>query len=302
LKTRSFSDAGLYFRKFFWTALFILTLMLLQAPALKAQGRGLLWHASDGKGHELYVLGSFHVAKSSMFPLSSAINEAFARSTQLAVELDAASLDPASLMEAGFNPPGVTLDSQLTPDTQALLKTVSFLPDMVLQQMRPWLAAMTLEVLTLQEAGYSEEYGLDLYFMGQAKNSGRPVIELESFEEQMAIFTGMSAQENDLYLKATLNELSQGASVMDRMYSMWTAGNAAGFYDIVAQSFQKHPELTSLNDRLITQRNFTMTSRLAKLFLQENQITFVVVGAAHTVGPGGIPALLTRAGLTVRQM
>ncbi|MDR1086349.1 MAG: TraB/GumN family protein [Deltaproteobacteria bacterium] len=285
---------------------FLAWIILCPTAPLRAENRGLLWQVTDSRGHELYLMGSFHVGNAGIYPLNEAISQAFARSTRLAVEIDINSLSDADsgfMLKNAYNPPDLTLDAQLSPRTRALLpKAFKFIPQAVIQRMRPWFASMLLEIQSLAASGYSEVFGLDLYFLTQARARQIPILELESFQEQMTFFVNLSPDENDLFLWGTLEELDREQAVFDQFLAAWKEGDAEKFYTAATESLRKYPELKPINDRLIIQRNWNMAARIAPWFLERGQVTFVVVGAAHLVGPDGLPSLMARAGLTVTQL
>src|SRR3569833_4420418 len=61
-----------------------------EAPAAR---RYLFWRASS-PGSTVYLLGSIHIGRPEMYPLSSAIDQAFARADALVVEADVTAIDP----------------------------------------------------------------------------------------------------------------------------------------------------------------------------------------------------------------
>jgi uncharacterized protein YbaP (TraB family) len=168
--------------------------------------------------------------------------------------------------------------------------------------MRPWMAAMSLEALALSNLGYVERYGLETYFLQRAKEKAKPVSELETAQEQLKLFTDLTPSEADLYLRATLLELGEPVHPIEKYATFWKEGDAEGFYSALNGSRQKRPELNNVMDRLINQRNRTLTQRLIPFFRRGGRTFFGLVGAAHLVGSDGIPSLMAQAGYKVTQL
>ena len=64
---------------------------------------------------------------------------------------------------------------------------------------KPWFLAMTIEVLQLQQLGYSPEHGIDLYFARQGPREEK-IVELESFDYQINLLNSLSDREQELFL------------------------------------------------------------------------------------------------------
>lgn len=290
-------------------ALLLVLALVFPAPAPARGPKNFVWSVSDASGVKLYVLGSVHLAREDLYPLNPAIEEAFAGSRRLVVEVNMREADEVSLalsmMARGtYQAGGETLFDHLDAAAAGLLRAAlakSRLPEALVAGMRPWLAALTLEVEILTSMGYAGDQGLDSYFVGKAMGAGMPIGELETAEEQMAVFSEFGPDDGVGLLTATLMEIDSLESDMAKIFEAWRTGDAGAFEEIYFQVYREHPDLSDVLDRLIIRRNDTMTSRLAP-YLQGDGPVFVVVGASHLVGPRGILAQLRALGLTVEQL
>jgi uncharacterized protein YbaP (TraB family) len=275
------------------------------SPELWAADRGLFFQISDNKGNQLYLLGSFHVAKSDNFPFNQQITDAFARSSRLAVELEVDRLTDAQndyMVELGILTPPETLNDFISSETQQLLPlTEHILPPEALQTMRPWTAAITLEMGAMALLGYSDQFGFDKYFMDMARQRQMPIVALETFEEQMSLFTNLTSQESDTLLRSTILEIQSSPHPIEKFMEAWRQGNPDAFQFVLDEENQKFPGLEAFNRRIILERNQRLANRLARV-LEDNDITFAVIGAAHTVGQTGIPAIFAGMGFFVSQL
>jgi uncharacterized protein YbaP (TraB family) len=283
----------------------VLGCLLLAAPAIDAQtGKNFLWKVENKSGSVAYLLGSLHVLTPEWYPLNTTINKAFADSKVLIEEVDIDETnDPAVMMAAlakAMLTDGKTLDQMVSPEVYAEVERraeKSGLPMMALQRMKPWLVAITLMTPTLQAAGFKPELGIDQHFFALAKSSGMQRDALETIAYQLDRFDSMSPKLQEDLLKTTMEDLDSEVSGVKEMAQAWAFGNVAEMEKTNLKGLQESPELYQ---RLLVERNHNWIPRIERC-LKEKSACFVVVGAAHLVGPDGLPTLLAKQGYTVTQ-
>lgn len=283
----------------------MLTVFLIFFVAAPLQAANFLWQVEAECGGEAYILGSIHLAQAGLYPLAEPIMESFYKSRQLAVELDVEAMDEAELVAYirthGLSGNGRPLKENLSPATLEIFTKSDFDTE-PFAGVKPWLAALTLQVNVMRGYGYDEKYGLDRYFLREAKTRGLPIVELETLEEQMGPLAMMTDEESDLFFRATILELSELSHIMEKMFEAWRTGDAKGFAAVFFQEYDKYPELTPILDKVIFRRNDTMAARIEKLLARPGEPYFIVIGAGHLVGPGSVLELLEKTGHSVKQM
>jgi len=195
---------------------------------------------------------------------------------------------------------GRTLDQVVSPDVFAEVKKraeKAGLPMMAVQRMKPWLVALTLMAPTLQAAGFKPELGIDQHFFDRAKDSGMKRQALETMAFQIDQFDALSPKLQEEMLKSTMEELDTEVSGMKDMAEAWTFGNVAAIEKLTLKSLQEAPELYQ---RLLVDRNRNWIPHVEACITNKSDC-FIVVGAAHLVGPDGLPALLAKKGYKVTQ-
>jgi uncharacterized protein YbaP (TraB family) len=283
----------------------VLGCLLLATPAIDAQtGKNFLWKVENKSGSVAYLLGSLHVLTPEWYPLNTTINKAFADSKVLIEEVDIDETnDPAVMMAAlakAMLTDGKTLDQMVSPEVYAEVERraeKSGLPMMALQRMKPWLVAITLMTPTLQAAGFKPELGIDQHFFALAKSSGMQRDALETIAYQLDRFDSMSPKLQEDLLKTTMEDLDSEVSGVKEIAQAWAFGNVAEMEKTNLKGLQESPELYQ---RLLVERNHNWIPRIERC-LKEKSACFVVVGAAHLVGPDGLPTLLAKQGYTVTQ-
>ncbi|MBI3803693.1 MAG: TraB/GumN family protein [Nitrospirae bacterium] len=289
--------------------LFFLQFSCASAPKAKespATPKHFLWSAQSETA-TVYLLGSIHVAKPEMYPLAPSIEAAFDRSETLVVEINPDEFDAARLqslfLEYGAYPFGETLDQKVSKETYSLaekkFKEAGF-PMGQLNQFKPWVLAVMLQAVELQRLGFDKQYGIDEHFITQARGKKR-VAAFETVEYQIGLFDSFSDRLQELFLRYTISDLNLLSDQMDSVVSGWQVGDTGAIEALIFQSVKEEPGLAPVYDKLIYERNAQMVSKIEG-FLKTKEPYFVVVGAGHLVGQGGIVDLLRKKGYVVQQM
>lgn len=263
-----------------------------------------MWKVEGPGGSTAYLLGSLHVLTAEYYPLSATINTAFAESKTLVEEVDIDEISDPMIMMAALSKAmltdGRTLDQIIAPELFAEVTKraeSAGLPMMAIQRMKPWLVAITMMVPTLQAAGFKPELGVDRHFFDRAKDSGMKRQGLETMAYQLDRFDAMSPKLQEDLLKSTLEELDTTVTSVKEMAQAWSFGNVAAIEKFTLGEMKEAPELYQ---RLLVERNNNWIPHV-ETCLKQNAGCFIVVGAAHLVGPDGLPTLLAKKGYKVTQ-
>ncbi|MDP2318883.1 MAG: TraB/GumN family protein [Acidobacteriota bacterium] len=263
-----------------------------------------LWKVEGPGASVAYLLGSLHVLTPEFYPLSADINKAFAASRTLVEELDLDAMnDPAQMMSAlskAMLTDGRRLDQIVAPSTFAEVSKraeKAGLPMIALQRMKPWLVAVTLMGPTLQAAGFKAELGVDKHFFDRAKEAGLKRQALETLAYQLDRFDQLSPRLQEDMLISSMKELDTQVGNVTELAQQWAAGDVKALEASLLVSFEGSRELY---DRLLVERNHNWVPHV-ETCLQQNAGCFIVVGAAHLVGPDGLPTLLLAKGYKVTQ-
>ncbi|MCL5021978.1 MAG: TraB/GumN family protein [Nitrospirae bacterium] len=295
-------------KKFFLLLFFVFCFSLLSSAYARdnaqVQRKGLLWKVRSGSG-AVYLLGSIHALKKEHYPLPARIEEAFDESDTLAVEADINDVNVEGLMtalEGAVYPGNETIEDHLSNEAYERAKaklSESGIPVQLFQRTKPWLLALMLAALEMQKSGLDPEYGIDKHFLGEAKGRKR-IVELESIDFQLRLFTTMSDAEQESFLLYTLQDLDASGRETDALIGAWMRGDAKSMESLALEGVRENPQLRPMYKKLFQDRNEAMASKIEG-FLREGGTYFVVVGTGHLVGKGGIPGLLKKRGYSVEQ-
>ena len=280
-----------------------LALALVLAAPLHAAPRNFMWKATRGPG-VVYLVGSIHMLTKDYYPLSTELESAFKDSDLLVEEADLAEmLSPASqfmLLQRGMLPSTTSLEKSLTPATYTLLSkriAAAGMPIEALQRLKPWMIALTLEALEWQKAGLDPDLGLDKHFFDRAQVDGKAVQGLETAEYQISRFDEMTMAQQDQMLADSLKDLDTETANVTKLADAWKVGDAPTVERIVLADLKSDPVMYQ---RLLVDRNRNWLPKIEALFGRRSR-AFIVVGAAHLVGPDGIVAMLRAKGYAVEQ-
>jgi uncharacterized protein YbaP (TraB family) len=269
----------------------------------RADGHHILWEVK-GRHNTVYLLGSVHMLKPSDSALPPEALHAYAQASTVVMELNLD--DPgvgeslAGQAESAMLPEGKTLESVLGATLYARFKTqaeaLGLDPELA-ERFQPWFAALMIEQLELAKAGFDPQSGVDMQLAQRAQADHKPVVGLETVEDQLGIFTQLSEQEQRDYLKSTLDDAATEVSDTGRVVQAWEQGDTARLEQLLREGSKDSPELYQ---RLTIDRNRRWLPKITQM-LNDDTNYLVVVGALHLIGHDGVIDLLQRSGYTAVQ-
>jgi hypothetical protein len=269
-------------------------LCLWQAPALADPA---LWVLRDADS-TIYLFGTVHTMKPGVNWHTADIDAAFSASQELWVEEvgdEDQELMKQLIMRYGVDP-AHPLSSKLTPEQQQKLADAiksANLPAPIINQMRPWMAAVELSVVPLMQAGYDPDQGVDRALRMEAAAVGKPVKSFETPEGQIRIFADLPPAVELSALTESLQEIDEGPNSIKKLVDDWLAGNVDALdADISADMRGGSP---ALYKAVFLDRNASWTRRIEQMLAGKGTI-FIAVGAGHLVGKDSVIAALQRDG------
>jgi uncharacterized protein YbaP (TraB family) len=249
-------------------------------------------------------MGSLHALTPEYYPLSPAAERAFAESKVLVEEVDIDELTNPStamaLVGKAMLTDGRTLDQLIAAD---LYKTViergekTGLPAIALQRMKPWMAAVSLTAPALKAAGFDPGLGVDQYFFNKARAAKLERRALETVAYQFDRLDQMPPAVQEAMLRSVIADIDTQLSNVKTIADAWASGDIAAIEKLLLGAFI---ESASLYERLLVERNRNWVEPVERC-IKEKSACFVVVGAAHLVGPDSLVALLRKKGHIVEQ-
>jgi uncharacterized protein YbaP (TraB family) len=266
--------------------------------------RFLMWKATSPTA-TVYLVGSVHLGDQSMYPLPQEVETAFAAAMVLTVEINVKNVDQSQavtlVQKYGLYGPDDNLTKHISAETAAALQefcTKHNLPRAGMEQLKPWIVAITLAAASWQEAGADQSLGVDIHFLNESKPPQR-IDELESVEFQLRLFASATDDEQQALLSSALKQGDKSKDMVQRIQAAYSAGDPDALQKIMEEESDMGSK--SLTKKLLDDRNVTMAAKVDE-YLKGKDPVFVVVGAAHIVGDKGIAKLLRDKGYKVEQV
>jgi uncharacterized protein len=285
--------------------LFVSITAALRAQEAKAPASShhSLWRI-QGKKATVYLLGSVHALQDKDYPLATVIENAFTNSGVVAFETDIGELESPALamkmLSKSQLPEGQTLENVLSPEVyKTFMKHVeeSGTPAIMVEKMKPAMAAITLEVFEMMKMGLNPQNGVDKHFYPLAKSAGKAIIPLETVEYQLELVTGFSKEEGELLMKSTLKEIDNVKNEFGELVKAWREGDADKLQKLMNEAMADSP---AIYKRLLTDRNHNWIPKIKEM-VGGDKNAIIIVGAGHLVGKEGVVELLKKDGLKVTQ-
>jgi uncharacterized protein YbaP (TraB family) len=287
-----------------WVVLFLCAWLALPAAQTRTAQKHFMWAVRHEGAPPTYLVGSLHVLTPDFYPLAPAIEQAFKVSKVLIEEVDLDELDNPLTMLAlagkAMLTDGRTLDQVISSE---LYKEVvargekAGIPIVALDRMKPWMVAVSLTAPALKAAGFETNLGVDKHFFDRAKAAGMERRALETVAYQFDRLDQMTPALQEAMLKSVLADLDTEIANVTKIAQAWSRGEAETIERYLLGAVAETPELY---ERLLVERNRNWVPAVERC-LQERTPCFVVVGAAHLVGPHSLIALLKQKGYSVEQ-
>ena len=260
-----------------------------------------LWTVHGKKG-TAYLFGSVHVLPQQVDWRTKEIDAAIAKADvfvfELPVEEDLQAHIQNYVKTRGTLPPDQHLRDMLSPKARAAFdREIAKLPvsPSAFDHMRPWLADVTIDVLDIQNQHYSPQAGIEAQLKKEIAARNKPVIGLETVDQQLALLVPDDPKVELQNFESDLVSAKEDNDKVGPLLDAWMQGDVRRLAHLTSADMDNYPQLRKV---LIEDRNNAWVKKITAL-LDENKTYFIAVGAAHLVGPRGVPALLRKQGLKV---
>ncbi|MFA7405827.1 MAG: TraB/GumN family protein [Pelobacteraceae bacterium] len=283
---------------------FILSIVLVVFACSWASAESSVWKAQKGNSI-MYLGGTCHLLRETDFPLPAEFDKAYKASDIVVFETDIGKLqDPLvqrMLMTKAMYDDGSTIDKHLSARTYGQLSAyceANGIPLAALRQFKPSMLMVTLTVMELVKLGAGQQ-GVDQFFFGRAHQDGKVVEGLESVDEQLNYVISMADGNEDEFVSYSIKDMKNVKQNYEALVKAWRMGDAGKLDEIMVEEMKT--KLPKLYGKLITDRNRNWLP-LIEAYQKTPRTEFILVGAAHLVGPDGIIETLKKKGFKVDKL
>ncbi|MCB1099029.1 MAG: TraB/GumN family protein [Verrucomicrobiae bacterium] len=264
---------------------------------------GRLPVSSGEAGSRVLLMGSMHVLRPQDHPLPVSYGRAFELADAVIFELDSA-VDQTLVQKHTTYADGSTLQEHLPADLYERASAAAERAGISMKEMankRVYLLAQGLAGSVLGRAGFTRSWGVEAQLRDKAAQAGKPVFGFEMAEDQLSVFSSLSADREEALLRQTLDEMEKRPDYGLRGIELWKTGDVDALAALREESKVSDPELarTLFEDRHARWLP-VIEEQLTALETPEMTL-LVVVGAAHLCGKGSLIELLHERGYAIEQ-
>lgn len=285
------------------------------------------WRCTDDEGHEIYFLGSIHVADDSAYRFNKKIMDKFIDADALAVEVDISEFESNYIAQIKMSAQYMYLDGSKVTDHisqelhDELVKVIEKRPatlEMIggkvesLDMFKPVMWESLLDNIVVEECGLDSTLGIDQHFLNLANEMGKSILEVESIQFQSDFLANQPDEYYEMTLSGYLEDgIELQAEGTKELYEMWKKGDVKELTDALAYekidyTLEENGGLTEEQAKIYDdfsygigpERNKGMADK-AEEYLASGKTVFFVVGTAHFMGDEGIIELMKDRGYNV---
>ena len=272
-----------------------------QTAATPIQAKPALWKLAD-KDTTIYLFGTIHILPDGVDWFHGPLAYAFKHSDVLVTELpDVAPLEVMkSIARYGVLPAGESLREKLEDERRGryemALTALGQQPAMF-DRSKPWVPAMLLPLLAVQQYGYAPDRGVEATLDAKAKASKLPREGLETLDFQFGLFTQQSEAQQIEFLDTVVKGIPEMKGLIEAMVKAWSAGDA----DQLAAVLNAEDDDAAFAEMMLYSRNRTWTKWI-EARMQQPGTVFLAVGAGHLAGPKSVGDLLSKDGFRLTRV
>lgn len=271
----------------------------------QARDRGYLWRISKDD-HASYLYGTIHVAKREWAIPGPSIVRALREVDKIALELDPSDPQVKAAMATGM-----TMAPAAQPELPAALKEriarrirVECLPPEALRNLKPQAQVTVLTLVSGRREGLEFAYGIDGVLAGFARAANKPVVSLETVDQQLKASQAAMGLGTVAALEQAMDELESGRTLahMVRLADLWAASDLEHLPQVLAELEGSGTEAArALAAEVVVDRNRGMAEGIDALHMAGSKV-FAAVGSLHMVGAVGLPSLMAEKGYKVERI
>lgn len=292
-----------------FSALVALILILSCSGSSTGNNKALLWKISgNGLEKPSYIFGTHHLVPLSFLDSIPDIHEAFESTEQTVGELDMGNMTEMQMkiMSKAMLPEGVTYDSLLSADDLTLLdSTLTSLMGFGMNQFGRLKPAMlsNMIAMTLYQKYYpslASGESLDLYFQEEALKRSRPVVGLETTEDQIYVLLELQSTERQAeMLSCMVQHPEMLKEQMDDLQAAYHAQDLDALWALYTKETPDDPCPSTEEEKeaLNRDRNAQWLKQLPAIMAERS--SFIAVGCLHLPGEEGVIRGLRDLGYTV---
>ena len=285
-----------------------LSSLLIVAAGFAATGdapakfsKGLLWKIEKTNTEPSYVFGTIHLDDARVTDLPAPVKKTFAHSKSFTMEMIIDEESTLKFVTSMVLDDGsdlkVLLGEPLYTKTTEVMREYGMSSE-VTARFKPWALMLTL-ILPKEQQGVI----MDNVLYQQALQQHKSIHQLESVEEQIAVFDGLPMEVQVGLLKQTVDHHNLIPGLVEKSIQAYLKRDIGAMWEINNSMMEDEADI-NLNEtfllRVLYNRNTRMAERMQPRLAEGG--AFIAVGALHLYGEKGVLSLLQSRGYQVTRM
>ena len=275
------------------------------AKSTRGNGTPLMWTLSD-EDTDMHLFGTIHLLPPGLNWRSDEFNKAFEQAHTLVMEVTDADgeEDPDAglgMLLAGMSE--TPLSERLSKRDYARVESAAAefgIPITSIDMMKPWMAALTLEIAMVYSEGFEDSEGVEVVLEEEARQSGKKLAALETAEFQETLLDNLSERAQIEYLVSGASGVSLARDALALYLDEWLDGDFAGMNALAtSETTEEYEGLSEFNDLLLKSRNEDWIPQIEDMLDTPGTI-MIAVGAGHLEGPDSVILMLREKGYQVK--
>ncbi len=263
-----------------------------------------LWEI-EGTTNRIRLLGSVHFLRAEDNPLPGAIHDAYRKADIIVMELAIESIDPAEIQrvyqELAIDPQGRNLSEIIGTGNYRKARTLASAIDIdldLMQPYEPWFAALQITQMQLLKLGFDGSFGIEKTIARQARADRKPLLGLETLNEQFHALDTLPIKAQKFFLLQTLEDAQSVSDDLDTIVTAWKQGDINKLDELLLEGMQGQPEVY---DQLLVQRNRRWSKAISDM-MNDSQDYLIIVGTLHLIGEDSVQNMLGEQGIRTRRL
>jgi uncharacterized protein YbaP (TraB family) len=266
---------------------------------------GFIWKTNINQS-TFYLVGSIHAGKEAYYPLPEKYLDCYRNADVMIMELedDFNTLEEKMLNYAEKDrlPEEQYFRHHLDSATiEQILRVMDREEFLKYDQYEGWLLNMILSGTRHRLFGFHSDWGVDMYFRKMAEEDNKPVIGLDRYEDQFALFKFDVPYEAQVQLiQRIAGSLEMQAGAERPLLEAYFSYDPDQFEKVFVSIYDfENPTVQRVYERIFTERNKKWVNRIEEISRGDPKTYMVLVGAGHFFGPDNVRELLTLKGYPV---
>ncbi|WP_159437093.1 TraB/GumN family protein [Parasphingorhabdus marina] len=251
-----------------------------------------------------YLFGTIHTLPKGISWRTELLDQVVSESDELVIEvlgLEDRSNSAKIFSKLATSPDLPAVEARIAPALHDDLDRVldkSNIPEIALNRMESWAAALSLASAQSSHLGLRSEEGVERKLVQQFTDAGKAIAGLETIEGQLGYFDKLPETDQREMLTTVIEDAGTSKNAFEKLFNAWYSGDIAELEKLTEGGILEKPEI---REKILVARNRDWDNQLHAR-LQKPGTSLVAVGAAHLVGPDSVQLMLEKRGYKVEKI